>query len=66
MLSSLRGERIVLGVGLVGLGVIFTLANLERVDLLSTLRLAWPVLLVLWGTLEVIVSFARRESGGGR
>jgi hypothetical protein len=66
MLSSLRVERIVLGVGLVGLGVIFTLANLERVDLLSTLRLAWPVLLVLWGTLEVIVSFARRESGGGR
>jgi hypothetical protein len=50
----------------VGLGVIFTLANLERVDLLSTLRLAWPVLLVLWGTLEVIVSFARRESGDGR
>jgi hypothetical protein len=66
MLSSLRVERIVLGVGLVGLGVIFTLANLERVDLLSTLRLAWPVLLVLWGTLEVIVSFARRESGGGQ
>ena len=66
MLSSLRVERIVLGVGLVGLGVIFTLANLERIDLLSTLRLAWPVLLVLWGTLEVIVSFARRESGGGR
>jgi hypothetical protein len=66
MLSSLKVERVVLGTGLVGLGVLITLANFERIDLLSALRLAWPVLLVLWGTLEVIVSFARRESGGGR
>jgi hypothetical protein len=66
MLSSLKVERVVLGVGLVGLGVILTLANLERIDLLSTLRLSWPALLVLWGTLEVIVSFARRETGSGR
>jgi hypothetical protein len=66
MLSSLKVERVVLGVGLVGLGVVFTLANLERIDLLSTLRLAWPSLLVLWGTLEVIVSLARREPGSGR
>jgi hypothetical protein len=66
MLSSLRVERVVLGVGLVGLGVLVTLANLERIDLLSALRIAWPALLVLWGTLEVIVSFAGRESSGGR
>jgi hypothetical protein len=66
MLSSLKVERIVLGTGLVGLGVLITLANFERIDLLSTLRLAWPALLVLWGTLEVLVSVARRESGGGR
>jgi hypothetical protein len=64
MLSSLKVERVVLGVGLVGLGVLITLANLERIDLLSALRWSWPVLLVLWGTLEVIVSLARRASSG--
>lgn len=67
MLSSLKVERVVLGVGLVGLGVLITLANFERIDLLPALRLAWPSLLVLWGTLEVIVSLARdRSSGAGR
>lgn len=65
MLSSLKVERVVLGVGLVGLGVIFTLANLERIDLLSALRVAWPTLLVLWGVLEVMVSLAQRGSSGG-
>jgi|EndMetStandDraft_7_1072992.scaffolds.fasta_scaffold92495_2 hypothetical protein len=64
MLSSLKVERVVLGVGLVGLGVLITLANLDRIDLLSALRLSWPVLLVLWGTLEVLVSLARRDSSG--
>jgi hypothetical protein len=64
MLSSLKVERIVLGVGLVGLGVLITLGNLERIDLLSALRWSWPTLLVLWGTLEVIVSLARRGSSG--
>jgi LiaI-LiaF-like transmembrane region len=62
MLSSLKVERIVLGVALVGLGVLITLANFERIDLLSALRMSWPALLVLWGALEVIVSFARRQS----
>jgi hypothetical protein len=67
MLSSLKVERVVLGIGLVGLGVLVTLANFERIDLLSALRLAWPSLLVLWGTLEVIVSLAHRgSSGAGR
>jgi hypothetical protein len=64
MLSSLKVERVVLGVGLVGLGVLITLANLERIDLLSALRLSWSLLLVLWGTLEVLVSLARRDSSG--
>jgi len=64
MLSSLKVERIVAGTGLVGLGVLFTLANLERIDLLSALRLAWPALLVLWGVLEVMVSLALRASSG--
>jgi hypothetical protein len=62
MLSSLKVERIVLGVGLVGLGVLITLANFERIDLLSALRLSWPALLVFWGMLEVIVSLAHRQS----
>lgn len=64
MLSSLKVERVVLGVGLVGLGVLITLANFERVDLLSALRLGWPALLVLWGVLEVMVSLAQRPSPG--
>jgi hypothetical protein len=66
MLSSLKVERVVVGAGLVGLGVLITLGNLERIDLLSALRLSWPSLLVLWGALEVIVSLSRRGSDGGR
>jgi hypothetical protein len=62
MLSSLRVEKVVLGLGLLGLGVLWTLANFERVDLLEELRRFWPTLLIVWGALEVAVSFARRSS----
>ena len=62
MLSSLRVERVVMGLGLVGLGVLFTLANFERIDLLVALRRFWPMLLIVWGALELAVSFARRTS----
>jgi hypothetical protein len=62
MLSSLRVERVVMGLGLIGLGVLWTLANFERVDLLVALRRFWPTLLIVWGALELAVSFARRTS----
>jgi len=62
MLSFLRVERVVLGLGLIGLGGLWTLANFERVDLLRALRVFWPTLLIVWGVLELAVSFARRPS----
>lgn len=64
MLSSLKVERVVLGLGLMGLGVLWTLSNFEQVDLLATLRRLWPTLLIVWGALELAVSFARGSSQG--
>jgi hypothetical protein len=60
MLSSLRVERVVMGLGLVGLGTLWTLANFDRVDLLDALRRFWPALLIVWGALELAVTFAGR------
>jgi len=57
-------ERTVVGFCLVGCGVLATLANLDRIDLLAELRLWWPVSLVLWGILELyntLVAAPRRE-----
>lgn len=62
MLSSLKVERVVIGLGLVGMGVLWTLANFDRVDLLVALRRFWPTLLIVWGLLEMAVAFARRAS----
>jgi hypothetical protein len=62
MLSFLKVDRIVVALGLIGLGVLTMLANLDRLDLLQALRVFWPSLLILWGALELIVSFARRAS----
>lgn len=53
MITSLRIESLVAGLGLVGLGVVWLLANLGRVDLLASLRLLWPSLLLVWGLLEL-------------
>lgn len=52
--SGLRVESLVVGLGLVALGVLWTLANLDRVDLLRTLRTWWPLSLVVWGALELV------------
>jgi hypothetical protein len=62
MLSFLKVDRIVVALGLIGLGVLTMLANLDRLDLLQALRIFWPALLILWGALELVVSFARRAS----
>jgi hypothetical protein len=64
MLSSLKVERVVLGLGLMGVGVLWMLANFDRVELLTALRRFWPALLIVWGALELAVSFARRPSQG--
>jgi hypothetical protein len=53
---------VTLGLGLLGLGVATTLANLGRIDLLSTLRQSWPVLLIVWGVLELWLTFSSRRA----
>jgi hypothetical protein len=58
-------ERIVIGFALLGLGVLWLLANAGRVDLLSALRTWWPVLLVLWGGLELVAALSRRPARRG-
>ncbi|MBI3932843.1 MAG: hypothetical protein HY317_05460 [Acidobacteria bacterium] len=55
-----RPENVVIGSALVALGVLWTLANLGRIDLLATLRTWWPTTLVLWGTLELYNTLSRR------
>jgi hypothetical protein len=64
MLSSLKVERVVMGLGLMGLGILWTLSNFDRLDLLVALRRFWPMLLIVWGALELAVSLARRSSDG--
>jgi hypothetical protein len=58
-----RPETLVLGVALIVLGVLWTLANISTLDLLGTLRRWWPATLVLWGFLELYRSWADRRGG---
>ena len=55
-------ESITLGIGLVAIGVLWTLSNLGRVDLLYTLKTWWPLALVLWGGLELVDLAVRRSA----
>ncbi|HEX9189352.1 MAG TPA: hypothetical protein VGB87_19900 [Vicinamibacteria bacterium] len=52
-----------LGVCLVALGVLWTLANLGRIEILPVLRTWWPLSLALWGVLELLDLAVRRSSG---
>ncbi len=54
-------EGLTLGSCLVALGVIWTLSNLGRLELLPTLRTYWPLSLVLWGALELAELTIRRS-----
>jgi len=65
MAASFSIERIVIGFALLGLGVLWLLANMGRVDLLSALRTWWPLILVLWGGLELVAAFSRPEARRG-
>ncbi|PYQ04651.1 MAG: hypothetical protein DMF82_10160 [Acidobacteria bacterium] len=58
-------ERTVIGFALLGLGVLWLLANAGRVDLLSALRTWWPLLLVLWGALELVAALSRKPARRG-
>jgi hypothetical protein len=61
--SPFSPEGLTLGIGLVTLGVLWTLANLGRLELLPVLRTWWPSALVLWGVLELADLAIRRSSG---
>ena len=43
------------------LGVLWTLSNLGRLELLPVLRTWWPLSLVLWGVLELADLIVRRS-----
>ena len=66
MSRDFRPEGIAFGLGLVGLGVLWTLSNLGRIDMLDTLRRWWPATLVVWGLLELVAVLRRRSEGGAR
>lgn len=60
-MASFRPETLALGLSLVALGVLWTLANLGALELLATLRTYWPASLIVWGVLELVAAFARRS-----
>jgi hypothetical protein len=66
MSRGFRPEGIVFGLILIGLGVLWTLSNLGRLDMLETLRRWWPLTLVLWGVLELLAVASRRTLGGSK
>jgi len=61
--AAFSPEGVTFGVCLVALGVLGTLANLGRLDLLPVLRTWWPLSLVLWGALELVDLLGRRSRG---
>ena len=60
-MSAFKVESFVLGICLLALGVIWTLANLGQLELLPTLRTWWPTSLVLWGAAELAQSLSAKE-----
>lgn len=62
MAPRFRPEGVTLGLGLLALGVATTLANLGHLDLLSTLRHGWPLLLIVWGVLELWLTYSARRA----
>jgi len=58
---SFSPEGLTLGVSLIAIGGLWTLANMGSLDLLGTLRTWWPMALVLWGVLELVDLGIRRS-----
>ena len=63
MAQPFKPESLVLGIALIGLGVLWTLANVGTLDLLGTLRRWWPAILIVWGGLELYRSYADTRTG---
>jgi Domain of unknown function (DUF5668) len=57
-----RSEGLVLGLLLVALGSVWMMANLGKLELLSTLRTWWPASLVVWGAVELVAFAVGRVS----
>ena len=62
MAVRFRPEGITVGVGLVGLGILAMLSNLGYLDLLKTVRQSWPLLLIVWGLLELLLTYSSRRA----
>lgn len=58
MKGTLRVDALVFGASLIALGILWTLSNLGRLDLLPALRRWWPLVLVVWGALELGVTLS--------
>ncbi len=57
-----RTDGVVTGLSLLTVGVLWVLSNLGLLDLLKTLAVWWPLVLVVWGLLELYNWAARRAS----
>ncbi len=60
--SAFSPEGLTFGICLVVLGVLWTLSNMGRLELLPVLRTWWPASFVLWGILELVDLGMRRSS----
>jgi Domain of unknown function (DUF5668) len=56
-------EGLAVGICLVGVGVLWLLSNLGRIELLDTLRTWWPLSLIVWGGLDLVSFYLGRLSG---
>jgi hypothetical protein len=63
MAPPFKPEALVLGIALIVVGVLWTMANMGVIDLLTTLRRWWPASLVLWGLLELYRTYADARTG---
>lgn len=57
-----RTDGVVVGLSLLAVGVLWTLANFGQLDLLRTLATWWPLTLVVWGVLELYNWSATRRT----
>jgi cell wall-active antibiotic response 4TMS protein YvqF len=62
MARRFKPEALVLGLTLIGVGVVWMLANAGLVDLLATLHAWWPMILVVWGVLELVAVAVNRDA----
>jgi hypothetical protein len=59
--SRFSPEGLVIGFGLFGFGTIALLSEFGYVDLLTGVRLTWPLLLVFWGIAELVRTYTSRR-----